>query len=317
VSAGTTGEPAAEGARRSAHAAVSRQIAPTLHQRELGMRLRALRVERGLSVEEVAERLLCTPSRIRQLEAAESLPTETDLRDFRTLFKLDDATADLLTGLAREAGQQGWWAHYQDLGTPYIGLEQHASSITSYAMQYFPALLQTGDYARAIIKVIAPQIEPKILEQRVEARLRRQHVLSSSNTLRYAALLDEAVLRRPVGAGAVMYKQLDKVLTMIRAHKVDLRIVPFERGAGVAQDSNFVFLQFDEPGPLPVVYIEGLAADHFLEGEQDVNRYLEEIERLKQSALDSGDSVERIVRARDFYRNDWHHMAPENSEGSR
>ncbi len=304
VGAGTTDGPTAEGAGRKVHAAVGRQIAPTLHQRELGIRLRSLRVEHGLSVEEVAERLLCPPSRIRQLEAAANLPTRTDLRDLRTLFKLDDATADQLTELTREARQQGWWADYQDLGVPYIGLEHHASSITSYTMQYFPALLQTGEYARAIITAIAPQIEPKILEERVEARLRRQHVLDNPDTLRYAVLLDEAVLRRPVGGRAVMYKQLDKVLTMIRAHKVDLRIVPFERGAGVAQDSNFVLLQFSEPGPLPVVYVEGLAAYHLLENKQDVDRYLEEIERLKQSALGFGDSVECIEQAQDAYRDD-------------
>jgi transcriptional regulator with XRE-family HTH domain len=304
VRAGTTDEPPAEGAGRTVHATVSRQIAPTLEQRELGMFLRSLREERGLSVEEVAERLLCPPSRIKQLEAAANLPTGTDLRDLRALFKLDDATADQLTQLAREAGKQGWWAGYQDLGVPYIGLEQHASSITSYTMQYFPALLQTGEYARAIIAAIAPQMEPKILEGRVEARLRRQHVLDSSNIMRYTVLLDEAVLRRPVGGRKVMYEQLDKVLTMIRAQKVELRIVPFERGAGVAQDSNFVLLQFNEPGPLPVVYIEGLAADHLLEDKPDVNRYVEEIERLNRSALSSGDSVERIMQAQDTYRDD-------------
>jgi transcriptional regulator with XRE-family HTH domain len=301
VGAGTTDEPPAEGAGRMVHGAVSRSVAPTLHQRELGMRLRSLREERGLSVEEVAEALVCPPSRVRQLEVAADLPTETDLGGLRTLFKLDDPAADQLTKLAREAEQPGWWADYQDLGLPYIGLEQHASSITSYTMQYFPALLQTGEYARAIITAIAPQIEPKILEERVEARLRRQHILDGQHHLRYAVLLDEAVLLRPVGGRAVMHKQLDKVLTMIRAHKADLRIVPFERGPGVAQDSNLVLLQFNGPGPDPVVYIEGLAADHLLVDKQDVDRYLEEIKRLKQSALDPGDSAERIEQARDAY----------------
>jgi transcriptional regulator with XRE-family HTH domain len=297
-------EPAAGGAGHTAHATVSRQIIPTLHQRELGIRLRSLRVERGLSIEEVAERLLSTPSRMRQLEAAASLPTETDLADLRMLFKLDDAAADHLTELARESSQQGWWADYQDLGVPYIGLEQHASSITTYTMQYFPALLQTGRYARAIIKAIAPQIEPKILEERVEARLRRQHVLNSVNMPRYMVLLDEAVLRRPVGGRTVIYEQLDKVLSMIRARKVDLRIVPLEHSASLSQDSNFVLLQFNEPGPLPLVYVEGLAADHLLDDEQDVDRYLEEVERLKQVALDFDDSVEHIEHARETYQGD-------------
>jgi transcriptional regulator with XRE-family HTH domain len=268
------------------------------------MRLCSLRTERGLSVEEVAERLLCPPSKIRRLEAAANLPTESDLRDLRTLFKLDDATADQLTKLAREANQNGWWADYQDLGVPYIGLEQHASSITSYTMQYLPALLQTEEYARAIIRAIAPQIAPKILEERTEARLRRQHILNTSNPPRYEVLLDEAVLRRPTGGRTVMHEQLDKVLAMIQTHKVNLRIVPFKRGASVAQDSNFVLLQFNEPGPSPVVYIEGLAAYHLLESKHDVDRYLEETKRLNHLALDHGDSVDLIEQVRDTYRDD-------------
>lgn len=294
----------AEGAARSAHAPVARQVAPTLHQRELGLLLGSLRVERGLSVEEVAEKLLCSSSRIWQLEAAADLPTATDLRALRTLLKLDDATADQLTDLVREARQQGWWIHYEDLGVPYLGLEQHASAITSYTMAYLPALLQTEEYARAIITTIAPQMESKILEERIEARLRRQHVLGGENPLRYTVLLDEAALHRSVGGQAVMREQLDKALTMIRARSVDLRVVPFERGTSVAQDNNFVLLQFGESGPSPVVYVEALTAYHFLEEKQDVDRYLEEIERLRRSALNIDDSVQCIERVRDAYRVD-------------
>jgi hypothetical protein len=204
----------------------------------------------------------------------------------------------------QEARLQGWWADYQDLGLPYIGLEQHASSITSYTMQFFPALLQAEEYARAIITTIAPQIEPKILEERVEARLRRQQVLGNSNILHYTVLLDEAVLHRQTGGRATMCKQLDKVLKMTHAHKVDLRIVPFERAAGVAQDSNFVLLQFNERGLVPVVYIEGLAAYQLLEGGREVDRYLEEVERLKKAALDPGGSADLIDKIRNTYRDD-------------
>jgi transcriptional regulator with XRE-family HTH domain len=261
-------------------------------------------MERGLSVEEVAEKLVCPPSRIKQLEEAAILPTESDLHDLRALFKPDDSTADQLAELARDARQPGWWAGYQDLGVPYIGLEQHASSISSYTMQYLPALLQTEDYARAIITALAPQIEREILKERIEARLRRQQVLSGPGKPRYAVLLDEAVLHRPVGGRAVMHEQLNKVLTMIRAHQVELRILPFERGASVAQDSNFVLLQFNEPGPVPVVYVEGLATYRLLEDKRKVDRYSDEIERLKQSALDVGQSVARIEQARDGYRGD-------------
>jgi len=302
VCAGTTNEPTAEGAERTVHATVSGQAAPTLHQWELGMLLGSLRAERGLTVEEVARTLVCPPSRVRQLEAAASPPTLEELSDLRALFKLDDATANELTELTRSAQQQGWWAEYEDLGVPYLGFEQHASSITSYTMSYFPALLQTVDYARAIITAIAPRIEPRILEQRVEARLRRQHVLSGEYLQRYAVLLDEAVLHRPMGGPTIMREQLDKVLTMAQARTVSLQIVPFERGAYAAQDSNFILLQFDEPGPSAVIYVEGLVADHLLRSKEEVDRYREAVEHLKQSALNFHDSVHRIEQARDTYR---------------
>lgn len=302
VGAGATEEPPAEGAGLTMHATVGRQIAPTLHQRELGMLLSSLRLERGLTVEEVAEKLLCPPSRISQLEAAANLPTVADLRDLRALFKLDDATADRLTELTREARQQGWWVVYEDLGVPYIGLEPRASSITSYTMQYLPALLQTGDYARSIIEAIVPRIEPRILKQRVEARLRRQYVLDGKSNLRYAVLLDEAVLHRPVGGRAVMHEQLDRVLTAIQEYKLDIQIVPFEQAAVIVQDSNFVLLQFREPGPPPMVCVEGLTDSQLLEDKEEVDRYLEAIERLKQSALTTDESVQSITRARDTYR---------------
>lgn len=301
MGAGPTDEPAADGA---VHATAARQISPNLPQWELAARLRALREERGLTVEEVAERLVWPPSRIKQLEEAAIPPTETDLHALRALFKLDDSTAGQLTELALDARQPGWWEAYQDLGVPYIGLEQDASSITSYTMQYLPALLQTADYARAIITALAPQLEPEKLEQRIEARLRRQQILSVPGKLHYSVLLDEAVLHRPVGGRAVMHEQLDRVITMIRQRQVDLRITPFERGESIAQDSNFVLLQFDEPGPLPVVYVEGLATYRLLDDKKNVYRYSDEFERLRQSALDPGQSVARIEKARDGYRGD-------------
>lgn len=304
MGAGTSDEPGAEGVWNTMHGPAGHQVAPSLHQRELGLRLRSLRMDRGLSAEEVAERLLCPPSKIRQMEAAAVIPTSTDLDDLRTLFKLDDSTADQLIELAHEARQQGWWADYQDLNVPYIGLEQDASSVTSYTMQYFPALLQTAGYARAIISAIAPHMEPKTLEERIEARLRRQQVLNSPDTLRYNVLLDEAVVRRPVGGRAVSYEQLTNVLTMIQAHKVSLKIIPFEQAAGITQDSNFVILQFNKPGLLPIVYVEGLASYQLLDNGQDVRRYLEDIERMEKLALGFSDSFKLIARARDAYQDD-------------
>jgi transcriptional regulator with XRE-family HTH domain len=301
-SAGKIEESAAGSTGLIVRATVSGRIAPTLWQRELGKLLGTLRAERKLTIEEVAEKLLCPPDRIRELEAAADLPTEGNIRDLRTLFKLDDPASDRLTELAREAKRQGWWAKYEDLGVPYIGLEEHASAITTYTMHYFPALLQTGEYARAIIKATDPRIEPRILSQRVEARLRRQRVLDRKTLRRYEVLLDEAVLHHPVGGRLVMSEQLDKVLTAAQKSNVEILILPFDRGTAVAQDSNFVLLHFDQPELSPVVCIEGLTAFPVLEDKEDVDRYLETEGHLRQSALSVDDSIRRITQARDTYR---------------
>lgn len=193
----------------------------------------------------------------------------------------------------------GWWDEYHDLNVPYIWLEPHASSIISYTESYFPALLQTADYARAIISAIAPHLDPEILKERVEARLRRQDVLEPSSNLRYEVLLDERVLRLGIGGPKVSYEQIDKVLTTIMEHKVEVRIVPI---GSVVQDSNFVILQFPEPGEPQSVWVEGLAAYQHFNKKDDVDRYLEEVERLKKLAIDFGDSVVLLERTRDAYR---------------
>ncbi len=195
----------------------------------------------------------------------------------------------------------GWWDEYPDLNVPYIWLEPDASSITSFTTRYFPALLQTADYARAVISAIAPNLNPGVLEGRIAARLRRQVVLESPSTLHYEVLLDEGMLSLPIGDPKVRYEQIDKVLAAIREHQVELRIVP---SSCIAQDSNFVILQFPEPGPPQSVYVEGLADYQCFSEKKDVDRYLEEVERLKKSALDFGDSVGVLERARDAYRDD-------------
>jgi hypothetical protein len=195
----------------------------------------------------------------------------------------------------------GWWDEFADLNVPYIWLEQRASSITSFTTSYFPALLQTADYARAVISAIVPHLSPEILERRIAGRLRRQGVLEPPGALHYEVLLDEGLLRLPIGAPKVRYEQIDKVLVMIRERKAELRIV---RSGCIAQDSNFVILQFPEPGPPQAVYVEGLVGYQHFDEKQDVDRYLEEVERLKKSALDPDDSFDLLKQARDACRDD-------------
>lgn len=277
---------------------------PTLRQRELGIRLRELRNLRGLTVEDVAEKLLCSATKVSRLETGSRRPSLRDVRDLCSLYGVDQAIAAEFMTLAREAREQGWWTQYDDLKLdPYIGLEQVAMSITTYTMYYMPALLQTEEYARAIIKGIAPEISPDILQQRVEARLRRQQLLREDNRPRYRALLDEAVLRRPVGGAEVMAVQLEKVLQFERQALVTFQVIPFDIGAHASADVHFVLLEFaEESNVSPVVFIEGLTTNQYLERKADIVRYREAAELLRDSALSPRDSIDLVKEYRKRYR---------------
>lgn len=272
---------------------------PTVRQRELGKRLRDLRGQHGLTVEDVAEKLLCSATKISRLETGARPPSLRDVRDLCNLYSLRASESAELMSLARGAREQGWWTKYDDLNLyPYIGFEEAASAITSYTMYYFPALLQTEDYARAIIKAIARKMDSGVHEQRIEARLRRQQVLEQDDPPQYRVLLDEAVLRRPAGGSALMAAQLDKVLVAVRKGKgkVTVQVVPFDVGAHAAQDSNFVLFDFAEANLSPVVFVEGLASHQYYERPADIDRYREAIEYLGDSALSPRDSVEYMKK---------------------
>lgn len=278
---------------------------PTLRQRELGMRLRKLRTELNLTVEDVADKLLCSPAKISRIETAARRASPRDVRDLCELYGLDEAAKAELMQLARQAREQGWWTQYEDLNLyPYIGLEQSATAITCYSMYYVPGLLQTEDYARAMVKGVLPGIDSKVLEERVEARLRRQQLLEHESTPRYRAVIDEAVLRRPVGGAAVMAVQLGKVLDLVRAGRVTIQVVPFDVGAYAVTDSNFVLLEFGEPLMPSVVYVEGYAGSPYYERATQVKLYREALEHLRDSALSPRDSVQLLEQAQKGYANE-------------
>lgn len=275
---------------------------PTVRQRELGLRLRKLRNDLDLTVEDVAEKLMCSAAKVSRMETGARRPVLRDVRDLCKLYGVDEAATAELMKLTREAREQGWWTQYEDLNLyPYIGLEQNASAITCYAQNYFPGLLQTGDYATTLIKGVLPRIDPAVHQQRVEARLRRQQSLEGSNPPRYRALIDEAVLRRPVGGAAVMATQLDKILMLIHAATVIIQVIPLTAGARAGADSNFVLLEFSEPFLTPVVYVEGAVSGQYYERAVDVAHYREIIKHLRDSALNTRDSVRLLTETQRAY----------------
>lgn len=268
---------------------------PTVRQRELGMRLREFRHVCGLTVEEVAARLMCSAPKVSRVETGARRPSLRDVRDLCTIYGVDPAIANELMGLAREALQPGWWAQYEDLEvTSLIGLEQEATSITCFRMYAVPALLQTEDYASAVIKGVSPKIDPGTVYQRVEARLRRQELLRRDRPPKYRVLLDEAVLHRQVGGTAVIRVQLDKILNLVSEDRVIVQIIPFSVGAYAARDSNFDYLEFGESSLPGMVFVEGLVRDFYLERPAELGRFREVVEYLRDVALTPRDSVKTI-----------------------
>jgi len=257
-------------------------------------------------VEAVAEKLLCSATKISRLETAARRPSLRDVRDLCSLYGVNESTAAELMSLARGAREQGWWTQYEDLKLdPYLGLEQVATTITSYTMYYIPALLQTEEYTNEIIKTIAPKMDPNVLLQRIEVRMRRQERLEDDDRPSYNVLLDEAVLHRSVGGPTIMAAQLRKVLDAVRNRKVTVQVVPFNAGAHAAQDSNFILFEFKksekDSDPSPVVFVEGLTGNQYLEKLADIVRYSEALEYLRKAALSPRASVELVTEKQNAY----------------
>lgn len=275
----------------------SRDGSPTVRRRELGALLRALRNERGLTVDQVAAELLCSPSKVSRMETGQRGATARDIRDLCHLYRVTDPVErDRMTRLAAEGKQQGWWQSYElDYFATYVGLEESATSIKQYQSTTIPGLLQTSDYVRAMSAVLVPEVSGQRVDALVEVKVRRQGRLVGDPPLPLRVILDEAVLHRAVGGPVVMSAQLDHVVRATRKHDVTVQIIPFSSGAHSAMDSTFAILDFAESVP-SVVYVEGLVGWIYIERPLDILRYEKVFEKLKSSALDPQESVELITQ---------------------
>lgn len=282
---------------------------PTVRRRELGARLRELRTGKGLKVEQVAEMLLCSPSKVSRMETGHRSVTLRDIRDLCGIFDVSLAERDRLVALAKQAKEQGWWQSYDlPFGTPlYVGLEAEAVRIKDYDSAVIPGLLQTPDYVRALHDEPLPEppareLTPELVDQRVEARLRCQELLSrqSPQPLQFWTILDEAVLHRAIGGPAVMRAQLGLVVEKMRLPNVTVQVIPYSVGAHPALDSTFNILEF--AGAVPdIVYSEGLAGFIFMERAEDVERYRRVFERLGEMALEPDQSADLMIKVSRHY----------------
>jgi transcriptional regulator with XRE-family HTH domain len=271
---------------------------PTVRRRELGALLRKLRTEKGLTVEQAAEQLMFSMSKLSRMETGHGAPSRRDIRDLCALYEVtDEAERKRMMNLAVEGRQAGWWQSY-DLNqfADYVGLEADAVSVKNYQSILIPGLLQTPAYARAVNEAVIPQPDPERLEEQTEVRLRRQERLRQDPPLRFGVILDEAALHRVIGGPAVMETQLRHLVELSQLPNVTLQVIPFSAGAHPAMDSTFNVLEFADAVP-GVVYVEGLVGWVYMKRSQDVERYVRVFERLCHIALPPRESVEHIERA--------------------
>jgi len=260
---------------------------PTVRRRELGVLLRKLRTDREWTVDYVAQQLLCSPSKISRMETGQRGASARDIRDLSHLYGVDEEQRQHLMELASEGKQRSWWQH---LGLPYsryVGLEADASAVSDYCPGAIPGLLQTADYARAVVKAAVPRWVPEIVEQRVNGRLARQQILTRpGNPPTFQAVVDESALRRIVGSPDVMAAQLASLLEVSALPNVDLRVIPYSAGA-LPAGNMFIILTFVSQDIPDVVFIEGLTGDLYLEDVQDVEAYNIAFRALNDLALGS------------------------------
>jgi Domain of unknown function (DUF5753) len=210
----------------------------------------------------------------------------------------DPGQRENLMTLAREGKQRGWWQDYALPYATYVGLEAEASSIDVYQSAVVPGLLQIEKYVRAMLRTQVPPFSPDEIEQRVQARLTRQDLLTQgeSEALRYHAVLDEAALHRQVGGQQIMAAQLRRLADSAEQSNVHVQVIPFEAGAHPAMESDFCILKFDQSLVSDVVYVEGLVGNIYLERPADIERYRQVFSRLHTIALNKSSSVSLITR---------------------
>jgi DNA-binding XRE family transcriptional regulator len=282
---------------------VASNVNPTVRRRRLGQELRRLREVKGMTAEEVADRLLVSQSKISRLENGRRSISQRDVRDLCGVYDVEDhRIVESLMQMAKESRQQGWWHAFGDIPySVYIGLETDAASLRVYEPQVVPGLLQTQAYAEAVCEGASPEASHTDIEKRVQVRMRRQERINDlRHPLRLWAVLDEAALRRAVGGPQTMVEQLERLNEISQLPHVTVQVMPFSMGAHPGVNGQYAILEFPDASDSSVVYLEGVTSDLYLEKAHDVQSYSVMYEHLRAEALNPDQTrefIENVAKA--------------------
>ncbi len=271
---------------------------PTLLRRQLGAELRRIRERAQRSVADVARSVGWSESKLSRIETANSGMRKADLETLLDVYTIADSDRARITALFGQAQQRAWWEAYGDaLPDAYealIGFEAEATAIFSYQAQLVPGLLQTAEYASAIMRSLVFS-RPELIEERLAVRLARQAVLARDRAPEFWAILDEAVLRRPVGGPDVMRRQLLRLVEASERPTIGIQVLPFAVGIHRGMEGSFVILEFDDKaGGGPLVYCEGMTGGVFRSKPAELRSYLMSFEALRAAALPPEESIDFI-----------------------
>jgi transcriptional regulator with XRE-family HTH domain len=275
----------------------SAPAAPTVLRMVLGKRLRQLREQAGVSFDEAARAIEVTALTVRRMEKAEVGLRIPYVKELLRTYGVSDTEIEDFLSLAREANQPGWWHKFRDVlpewFSAYVSLESEAQVIRLYEPQYVPGLLQTHDYAAALLRVGFPNASPEDVDRRVALRLRRQDLLVKPEAPAIWAILDETVLRRPVGGPEVMRAQIDRLVEATERPKIRIQIMRFAAGPHPGAYGPFHYFRFGFSELPDIVYTEGLAGAQYVDQPAEVVTYLEVLDRMSVQA-------EPVARTRDI-----------------
>jgi transcriptional regulator with XRE-family HTH domain len=277
---------------------------PTVRRRRLGAELRRLREANSLKLEEVAEQLGLAPSTLSRIETGKA-PTKTAyLTTMLGMYGIDDpAVRKVLVDMAREGHRKGWWSIYDDVLPSgfdiYVGLEAEASGLRSYETDVVHGLLQTTDYALAVLRELRPRDSDEQVARGVDLRMQRQRLLDSDPPLDLWLILDEGAIRRNIGGAKVMRPQLEHLIQASRWSNVTLQVLGFETGAHAGLVGPFSILQFPERGDSEVAYTESVGGMIYLEKEREVRACAEAFDRMRAAALSPAASIELIQQVQE------------------
>ena len=257
---------------------------PTVLKILLGAQLRRLRETAGVTRDDAGYHIRASGSKISRLELGRVSFKERDVSDLLDLYHVSGEQKDQLVQLTREANATPWWQKYREVVPDwfqvYVGLEEAATLIRVYEVQFVPGLLQTEEYARAVVMQGSPGLSPDEVDNRVNVRLGRQRLFGKENAPRLWAIVDEAALRRPMGGRDVLAGQVKRLMEAVSEPNITLQVMPFKYGGHGAEGGAFTIMRFPEADLPDMVYMEYLTGAHYIDKPEEVEVYAAVMERL-------------------------------------